>query len=239
MSRSILRVEHLDVGGIAIEVQRKAVKNISLRVSPPDGRVRIGAPDRYDLELLREFATSKLPWIERQRAKIRDRARPAPRQYVRGETHHYRGQPYQLDLRATIGPERVELEDASICLHVRPDATAADRERLLYAWYRQQLKALLPPLVERWEPVMGVSVREARIKRMKTKWGTCNIQARRIWLNLELIRLPPRSLEYVVVHEMTHLLERLHNDRFHGLLDRFFPDWRQVEAELDRIAQAA
>lgn len=237
---SIIRTEQLDVGGIAIEVQRKAIKNINLKVYPPDGRVSIAAPERIDLDTVRLFAVSKLHWIEQKRAKFHAQERQPPREYISGETHYYRGQPYRLQVHPTAGKQRVERPDReTLHLHIRPTATIADREALLYAWYRQQFKEILPALVAKWEPVMGVSVNEARIKRMKTKWGTCNIKAQRIWLNLDLIRTPPHCLEYVVVHEMTHLLERLHSNRFHRLLDRFLPRHTTAKQDLAQFKLSA
>jgi len=230
---TVLATEQLDVRGIAIEVQRKRIKNINLKVYPPDGRVAIAAPVSIDLDTVRLFAVSKLSWIEKKRAKFQSQERQSPREYVSGETHYYCGQPYRLQVHPTAGKQHVELCDRqALHLYIRPTATIATRERILYAWYREQLKAVVPAIVAKWEPKMGVRVDEVRVKRMKTKWGTCNIQKRRIWLNTELMRASPHCLEYVVVHEMTHLLERLHNDRFHALLDRFYPSWQSVKREL-------
>lgn len=236
---TILRIEQLDVGGIAIEVQRKAIKNVNLKVYPPDGRVCIAAPTRIDLETLRLFAISKLTWIERKRAKFQVQERQAPREYISGENHDYRGKPCRLHVHPTGGKQHVELRDRdALHLYIRPTASIADRENILYAWYRQQLKAIVPAIVAKWEPVMNVQVRDVRIKRMKTKWGTCNIQQQRIWLNLELIRTPPHCLEYVIVHEMTHLLERLHNERFHKLIEHFLPTYKNAKRDLKQTKLA-
>ncbi len=235
-SSTIFAVETLEVNGIAIAVQRKAIKNINLKVHPPDGRVSITAPIHADLARVRQFAESKVGWIEKKRAKCRLQQPPEPRQYIAGETHYYRGQPCCLQVHSTAGKQRVELQDPDVLhLYTRSPATAADREQVLYGWYRQQLKAIAPALIKKWEPIMDVQVNEVRVKRMKTRWGTCNIQKRRVWLNVELMRSPPHCLEYVVVHEMVHLLERLHNDRFHRLLGQFLPTYKMTEAELRQV----
>jgi predicted metal-dependent hydrolase len=227
--------EQLEIDGIAIAVQRKAIKHINLKVYPPDGRVCISAPLQIDRAILRGFAIEKLPWIKRKQAKFQTQRQPVQRAYVSGETHHYRGQSYRLEVCPTTAKPRLELHHDTLRLYSRPTATIADRETIMLDWYRQQLRAAIPAIVCQWEPVMGVEVSEWRIKRMKTRWGTCNIQARRIWLNLDLIKASPPCLEYVIVHEMTHLLERLHNDRFHRLLDRFLPDWRTQKQELNQV----
>lgn len=217
-------------------MQRKAIKNINLRVHQPDGRVSISAPVYTDLERVRQFAESKVGWIEKKRAKVRSQQPPAPRQYISDETHFYQGQPYRLQVHPTTGKQYGELRKPDVlCLYVRSPATAENCERVLYGWYRQQLGEIVPALVKKWEPIMGVRVDEVRFKRMKTRWGTCNIQKRRVWLNTELMRSPPHCLEYVVVHEMTHLLERLHNDRFHRLLGQFLPTYKIAEQDLKHI----
>lgn len=236
---TILATEQLDLRGIAIEVQRKRIKNINLKVYPPDGHVAIAAPLHLSLDTVRLFAVSKLSWIEKKRAQFHAQERQSPREYVSGETHYYYGQPYRLQVHPTATKQQVELHDReTLHLYIRPTATIDDRERLLYTWYREQLKAIVPAIVAKWEPKMGIRVDEVRVKRMKTKWGTCNTSARRIWLNTELMRTPPHCLEYVVVHELTHLLERLHSDRFYRLLEQFYPTWKSAKLDLKRTVLA-
>lgn len=184
---------------------------------------------------LHQFVQAKLPWIEKQQAKLRRRTEQAPQQYCSGERHSFRGQAYPLQVMNTMGKPWVQLTHDSIELYIAAESTASQRQQLLNHWYRCQLKLLIPSLLAQWQPIVGVTVREWRIKHMKTRWGTCNIPAQRIWLNLELAKHSDRALEYVVVHELTHLLERLHNDRFHGFLDQFLPDWRSREAELKQL----
>ncbi|MEM6500650.1 MAG: SprT family zinc-dependent metalloprotease [Cyanobacteria bacterium P01_C01_bin.89] len=234
-SSTIFAVETLEVNGIAIAIQRKSIKNINLRVHS-DGRVSISAPVHADPKRIRQFAESKLEWIKKKQAECQARQGFIPRQYFPGETHYFRGQPYCLHIHLTSGKQRVELQDSDgLHLYVRSPATGENCERVLYGWYRQQLGEIAPALVKKWEPIMGVRINEVRFKRMKTRWGTCNIQKRRVWLNTELMRSPPHCLEYVVVHEMVHLLERLHNDRFHRLLGQFLPTYKIAEQDLKHI----
>lgn len=213
---------------ITADIERKPIKNLYLRVYPPDGRVYVSVPRGISEDAVRTFLTGRLEWIRRQQERILSNPiQPRP-QVENGACHYFLGQPCLLRIIEHDGPEKVMLRDQSnLDLFVRPDATVEQKERLLLEWYRAQLRQMIPPLIMKWEPVLGVKVAEWGIKRMKTKWGTCNIRARRIWLNLELAKKPAACLEYVVVHEMVHLLERHHNARFKGLMDQFLPGWRE------------
>jgi len=218
-----------------VDVVRKAIKNLHLGVYPPHGRVRVAAPLAVTDEAVRLAVIGKLGWIRRQRARFEDQARQSKREMVSGESHYILGQRYRLNVVVQDGPGRVAIRNKrTIHLFVREGSDTAQRERVLLAWYRQQLKSLIPPLIAQWEAAMGVKVAEWGVKQMKTKWGACNLEARRIWLNLELAKKPVRCLEYIIVHEMAHLLERHHNDRFTKLMDRFMPQWRLQRAELNR-----
>ncbi|NEO87132.1 MAG: M48 family metallopeptidase [Spirulina sp. SIO3F2] len=225
----------IQVGDLAIAVTRKNIKNLHLRVYPPHGEVKISAPRQMSEATLREVIQAKLPWIEKQQAKLRNQTLPIPQHYCSGEFHRFRGQAYPLQVLPTMGAPWAQLTDDILELHIAAKSTLEQRQQVLNYWYRSQLKLRVPPLLAQWQPIMGVTVQEWRIKRMKTRWGTCNIQAQRIWLNLELAKHSDRTLEYVLVHELTHLLERLHNARFHQLLDQFLPDWRSREAELKQF----
>ena len=223
------------VGELVVDVVRKDIKNLHLAVYPPDGRVRVAAPLRVDDEAVRLFTISKLAWIKRQRAKFEGQERQSAREFVSGESHYYRGRRYLLNVDYHDGPPCVTLRNnTTIDLVVRTGSDTAKRERVLLAWYRKQLKEAVPPLLARWEPIVGVDVADWGVKRMKTKWGTCNIEASRIWLNLELAKTSVRCLEYIVAHEMVHLLERNHTDRFTAHMDRFLPQWRLIRDELNR-----
>lgn len=222
------------IDDVEIEVIRKKVKRIYLSVYPPAGYVRMTVPARLDNETIIFFARSKLAWVKRQQAKIRARPRPPAPDYVNGETHLFFGRPYILQVLETTGRPRVEFSaDQSIILHVRPNSTKDERQKLLNAWYRRQLQAVIPAYLQKWQKEIGVTVQEWGIRKMKTKWGSCNIQARRIWLNLELAKKSPRCLEYIIVHEMIHLLERYHNDRFYGYLTKYLPGWKEIKKELN------
>ena len=230
-------MHQITIADQVIDVVRKNIKNLRLTVYPPDGRVRIAAPLRVNDEAVHEFAISKLAWIKKHQAKFASQARPVPLAYVSGESHYYQGERYLLNVIDQPGAPKVVIRDqTTLDLYVRPGSDLAQRQAVMNAWYRQQLKAQIPPLIEKWQPIMGVTVQAWGVKQMKTRWGTCNIRARRIWLNLELAKRPPRCLEYIVVHEMVHLLERLHNARFRAFMDQFMPHWRSCKEELKHIS---
>ena len=223
-----------------VDVVRKAIRNIHLAVLPPDGRVRIATPAHIADEQLRRLIIGRLGWIRLQQAKFAAQPRQSARCYASGETHYYQGRPYRLQVQEREAAPTVRLRGSQFLdLYVRPGSTVEQRQRTLHAWYREQLKAQLPALLAKWEPVVGAQAAEWAIKLMKTKWGTCNITARRIWLNLELAKVAPHLLEYVLVHELTHLLERHHNARFRELLDQFMPAWHTYRHELNAGVLAA
>lgn len=222
-----------------MEVRRKAIKNLHIGVYPPDGRVRVAAPARMDDETIRLAIVSRLAWIRRHQRRFLAQARESARELVTGESHYYRGERYRLEVVEAPGRAGVHLAgNRTIALRVPPGADTAARRRVLERWYRRELRGLVPDLLATWEPIIGKGVAECRIKRMKTRWGSCNIGARRIWLNLELIRKPHACLEYVLVHELVHLLERHHTDWFRELMDRFMPDWRLRQDELNKAPLA-
>ncbi len=223
------------VHGLAVQIVRKPIKNLHLGVYPPHGRVRVAAPLRVSNDAVRLAVISRLGWIKRQQANFAAQPRQSQREMVQGESHYFLGQRYRLRVLEHHGASRVELHNkATIDLYVRPQTNATQREQALQRWYRGQLKALIPPLLEKWQPVIGVRVADWGIKKMKTKWGSCTHSARRLWLNLELAKRSAQCLEYIVVHEMVHLLERHHNDRFRAMMDQFMPQWRSRREELNR-----
>ena len=229
----------LAVGDLEVEVVRKDIKNLHLGVYPPAGRVRVAVPLRVDDEAVRLAVIGKLGWIRRQQAHFAAQQRQSAREMVSGESHYYLGRRYRLRVIEHAAPPHVRLRSATTLeLAVRPHTDATKRLEILNQWYRRELKRLIPDLIAQWEPIIGVQVAEWGVKRMKTRWGTCNISARRIWINLELAKKPPACLEYIVVHEMVHLLERRHNDRFKALMDRFLPQWRLHKEELNRVPLA-
>lgn len=200
---------YLTINGLSVCIVRKAIKNLHLAVYPPHGRVRVAVPLAVTDEAVRLAVIGKLGWIKRKRARFEAQPRQSAREMVRGESHYFLGTRYRLRVIQQNGASRVALRNRSAMeLYVQPGTSAEQRERVLHRWYRQQLKKLIPPLLEKWQSVLGVQVAGWGIKKMKTKWGTCNVEARRIWLNLELVKKPVQCLEYIVVHELVHLIER-------------------------------
>jgi len=227
----------IKVSGLTVDVVRKDIKNLHLAVYPPAGRVRVAAPLRVSDEAVRLAVVSRLGWIKRQKSKFTGQARQSEREYVSGESHYFQGQRYRLNVIYQSGASHVAIRNKStIDLYVREGSDREQRERVMLAWYRHHLKEQIPALIEKWEPVLGVRVADWRVKQMKTKWGTCNIKAGRIWLNLELAKKSAQCLEYIVVHEMVHLLERHHNDRFTELMSKYMPQWKLHREELNRSA---
>lgn len=224
----------LQVADVAVEVVRKNIKNLHIGVYPPEGRVRVAAPIRLDEEAIRLAVVSKLSWIHKRQARFASQPRQSEREFVTGESHYFEGRRYRLDVIEGAKRASARLRNrAFIELRVPQGADRTAKEAALYRWYRRELQARLPVLCEEWEPKVGVEVRELRVKRMKTLWGSCNSQARRIWLNLELAKKPPACLAFVLVHEMVHFHERRHNDRFYALMDAAMPQWRTYRDELN------
>jgi len=227
------RVSSIKVGGVEVEVLRKDIKNLNLSVRPPDGDVRVSAPRYMDADAVRLALVSRFAWIHKKQRLFKEVNRQPEREMASGESHYFRGTRYRLEVIERNGPARLCVMGKTLRMEVRPGVDREGRRRTLNDWHRQHVKDEIPELVKKWEPIMGVSVAEWGVKRMKTRWGSCNTQARRIWLNSELAKKPPRCLEYVLVHEMAHLLERNHTDRFRSLMHRFLPSWRSCQAELD------
>jgi len=226
--------QRIEVRGIAVDVDRKSIKNLHVGVYPPDGRVRVAAPERMDDEAIRLAVVSRLRWIMRQRKSFAEQPRQSEREMVTGESHYFRGWRYNLDVIERDAAPRVWLRNNHVMeLQVRPGTFREQRQQILNRWYRRQLRSEVRPLVSQWAARANVEIADWRIKKMKTKWGSCNTDAGRIWLNLELAKKPPRCGEYILVHEMVHLLERHHTDRFRQLMDSLMPDWRVRRDELN------
>ena len=228
-------MEHINLGEIVVDVVLKDIKNIHLSVYPPEGHVRIAAPQRMDLDTIRIYAISKLGWIKRQQKKFREQVREAPREYLNKESHYYLGKRYMLRVIELDATPKVQLRHTTINLQVRPNSDIHKKHEVLETWYRERLKELTPAIIQKWEKIMGVSPNEFSVKKMRTKWGTCNCEAKRIWLNLELAKKPYQCIEYIVVHEMAHLLERSHNSNFVAIMDHYLPEWKQLKSELNKL----
>lgn len=228
--------EQIEVAGIEIDVVRKDIKNMHLAVYPPKGRVRVAVPLRIDNESVRLFAISKLGWIKKQQKKFKDQVRETPREYVTGESHFYQGKRYLLNVIEGSGAAKVIVRNKKyIDLYAHPGSAVQQREHVLKEWHREQLKLIVPDLIHKWEEIMAVKANSWGIKQMRTKWGTCNIEAKRIWLNLELSKKPTVCIEYIIAHELVHLLERTHNDRFVAYMDQYMPNWRLVREQLNSL----
>lgn len=223
---------YLTVAGLGVDVIYKDIKNLHISVYPPIGRVRVAAPFRLDEDAIRLAIVQRLPWIKQQRTQLQQAERQTDRRMVSGETHYVWGERYRLDVSRS-GRSSVELRAKTLWLVSPQGSDAAAREGILDRWYRRQLKAALPALLEKWQPVVGAEANKTVVRRMKTKWATCVQHSNSIWLNPELAKKNPRSLEYIVVHELTHFHERTHNERFVELMDRHLPDWRARRDELN------
>ena len=224
----------IELGDILVDVIRKRIKNIHLRVYPPTGKVRISAPVHVSLDTIRDFAISKLGWIKQVQSRLRDQAREAPLEYIDHESHQVWGNRYSLNVVEKEATPRIDMNHGTLVLQVRPGADRAKREAIVDRWYRDQLKGAVPALIEKWEATMGVEVAALFFRKMKARWGTCDPSAGSIRLNSKLAKRPRECLEYVVVHEMVHLLEPSHNQRFRSFMDRFMPLWRTHKDTLNR-----
>jgi predicted metal-dependent hydrolase len=229
-------MHQIKVSNITIDVVRKNIKNLHLAVYPPEGRVRVAAPLRVNDEAVRLFAISKLAWIKTQQAKFENQVRQPQREYLSGESHYFEGYRYLLNVIYQDSPPKVEIRNKKyIDLYVRTGSCIEQRKRVMKEWYRQKLKEKIPALLDKWQTIIGVKANEWHIKQMKTRWGSCKIEAKRIWLNLELAQKSTSCLEYIIVHELIHLLERHHNKRFNSLMGRFMPQWEFHQKELNDL----
>ncbi len=227
--------ESLQLGEITIFVRRKDVKHVYLSVHPPDGRVTLVVPTKSRREVVRTFAVSKVGWIRDQQVKLQEQARETSRHYVERESHYLWGRRYLLSVKEEEAKPSVHLGHRTIKLIVRPGSTREKREAVMQEWHRSLLHEVVPQLIQRWEPKLGVEVTTYFIQRMKTRWGGCNHLAQTIRLNTELVKKPKNLLEYVVVHEMLHLIEPTHSELFLTLLSRHYPAWREARAELNEL----
>ncbi len=224
----------IQLGDIVVDVIQKDIKNVHLSVYPPTGRVRISAPSHMSLKTIRVFANSKLAWIKQEQKKLREQERETPREYLDRESHYVWGKRYLLKMVEREAAPRVVLKHSTLVLQARPSTDEAKKQAIVAQWYRGQVKEAVPSLIAKWEPLMGVKVAQFFVQQMKTKWGSCNPATGNIRLNSALAKKPPQCLEYIVVHEMAHLLAPTHNARFQHLMDGFMPQWRHHRDELNR-----
>lgn len=231
--------ETLRLGDVAIAVARKDVKHVHLSVHPPNGRVTLVAPLDTRLEVVRAYAAAKLGWIRKQQDRLREQAREAPRRYIERESHYLWGRRYLMTVVERERKPEVSLDHRRIILSVRPGSSHVKRAEVLHEWHRALLHQEVPPIIRRWESRLGVQVDGYFLQRMKTKWGSCNSAAGTIRLNTELVKKPKDLLEYVIVHEMAHLIEPTHSRLFVAILDEHYPTWRDARVELNDLPLAA
>jgi len=230
------KTESIAFANVEVEVVRKDIKNMHLAVYPPEGSIKLSVPTKTDDEVIRLFAISKLGWIKKNVKNFKEQARETKRDYVSGESHYFKGKRYLLIVNHHNGNNKVEITGKNkIQLWVKPTATVEEKAKVMKEWYRKELKAQIPGLLEKWEKIIDVQSNDWGVKQMKTKWGACNVDAKRIWLNLELAKKPKICLEYILVHELVHLHERNHNSRFISLMNQFMPKWRLHRDELNSL----
>lgn len=223
------------IAEISIAVSRKDVKNVHLSVHPPDGRVTLVAPRTTRLDVARAYAVTRLAWIREQQAQLRGQAREAPRRFVGRETHYLWGRRHLLQVIERNQKPAVEVTHRSLRLIVRPGTTETKRAEIMHKWHLTTLHAEIPSVIRLWEKRLGVKVAGYFLQRMRTKWGSCNPSNRTIRLNTELVKKPKDLLEYIIVHEMLHILEPRHSEKFVKLLDRHFPSWREARDEINSL----
>ncbi|MEY2820350.1 MAG: hypothetical protein RL275_3813 [Chloroflexota bacterium] len=227
--------EQIQIGDLMVDVIFKDIKNVHLSVHPPTGRVRIAAPMHMKLDTIRVYAISRIDWIKKHQKKLQEQARETPREYLDRESHYVWGKRYLLKVTEAEQVPTVELRHTQIMLTVRPGSGIDKRESIVSAWYREEVRKAAAPLIEKWEKQLGVKATQCYVQRMKTKWGSCNSSTRSIRLNSDLGKKPLECLEYIIVHELVHLLEPSHNARFTSLMDKYLPNWKHVREELNRI----
>ncbi|HGO6072076.1 TPA: M48 family metallopeptidase [Burkholderia cepacia] len=227
--------DSIDLGNLHVDVVRKDIKHVHLSVYPPDGHVRISAPLHMTSDIIRVYAISRLDWIRRQQHKLLSQERETAREYLNRESHYVWGKRYLLRIVEAEGPSTVRLKHSTLELVLRPDSDVSKRREALDAWYRQQIREAVPRLLEKWESSLGVKARRILIQHMKTKWGSCNPATGNIRLNTDLACKPPECLEYILVHELLHLIEPTHNARFQSMMEQFMPHWQQVRDSLNRL----
>jgi predicted metal-dependent hydrolase len=228
-------MEIIKLGDINIEVTLKAIKNVHLSVYPPYGKVKVAAPSRMSIENIKIYTISKLAWIREQQKKFKSQIRESKREYLNKESHYFLGKRYMLKISEINAPPIVILKHKTIELYIRPETSKLKTHVVFEEWYRSEFKSIAQELITKWENRMGVECKSFGVRKMKTKWGSCNTDKKSILLNLELAKKPYQCIEYIVVHELVHLLERKHNDRFVTLMNRFLPEWKQLKKDLNRL----
>ena len=226
----------ISISDISAEIEWKEIKNVHLTIYPPNARIHVSAPLAMTEEAVRLFLITKQSWIRKQVSLVLDQNRQTPREYVSGENHYFKGHRYRLKVVYHNAPPKVEIQgNEYIVLFVREGTTVERRAEILREWYRFEFKSILPVLIAKWEETLGVKVNKWEVKQMKTLWGSCNHRTHNVIFNLELIKKPLHCIEYIVVHELLHIKVRLHNEEYTSLLNRYFPNWKQLKDELNEF----
>ncbi|OAI09301.1 metal-dependent hydrolase [Methylomonas methanica] len=228
----------VQIGSLSLQLNRKAIKNLHISVLPPDGRIRVAAPEQMTDTAIRMAVISRIPWIKKQQRDFAAQPRQSDREMVSGECHYFWGKRHRLNLVERVGRHEVKVSGGKIHLFVNPGTSVENRALVLAEFYRARLKAQVEKLIPEWQQRVAVELADWSVKKMKTKWGSCNVGAKRIWFNLELAKKPPECLEYILVHELIHLLERKHNERFRAHMDKFMPNWRERRDLLNTLPLA-
>lgn len=228
----------VQIGSLSLQLNRKAIKNLHISVLPPDGRIRVAAPEQMTDTAIRMAVISRIPWIKKQQRDFAAQPRQSDREMVSGECHYFWGKRHRLNLVERVGRHEVKVSGGKIHLFVNPGTSVENRALVLAEFYRARLKTQVEKLIPEWQQRVAVELADWSVKKMKTKWGSCNVGAKRIWFNLELAKKPPECLEYILVHELIHLLERKHNERFRAHMDKFMPNWRERRDLLNTLPLA-
>lgn len=228
----------MQIGSLSVQLNRKLIKNLHISVLPPDGRIRVSAPEQMTNTAIRMAVVSRIPWIKKQQREFTAQPRQSDREMVSGECHYFWGKRHRLNVIERAGRHEVKVSGGKIHLFVNPGTSVENRALVLSEFYRKQLKAQVEKLIPEWQQRIVVEITDWNIKKMKTKWGSCNVSAKRIWFNLELAKKPPECLEYILVHELIHFFERKHNDRFRAHMDKFMPNWRERRDLLNQLPLA-
>jgi predicted metal-dependent hydrolase len=228
-------MQQLDLGEICVDVVFKDIKNVHLSVYPPTGRVRISAPERMSIDTIRAFAISKISWIKKHQVELVNQERETPREYLDRESHYLWGKRYLLQISEHDSPPEVQIASSQIILRIRPHTSDKQKQEILSQFYRMRMREEITQLITKWEPLMGVTVHKFYVQHMKTMWGSCNHHAKTVRLNTELAKKPKECLEYILVHEMAHIIEPTHNARFIALIDQFLPNWQVRKNILNQL----
>lgn len=232
MVKKTCNISQLQIEGLTVNLIQKKIRTLRLSVNPPHGEIKVSAPLFYNIEKIKHFILSRIDWIKKSQIKIRSQKYVPPKKILDGENHYFLGEKYLLKIFEKNGAPLVILKDGILELHIKKNINREKRKQALDQFYRGSMKKIIPKLIANWENKLDVKVAEFGIKKMKTRWGTCNSRARRIWLNLLLAKMPLRCLDYIILHEMVHLLERHHNKKFFAHMDNFMPSWKEQQDEL-------